>query len=40
MELRAHGCSSVQGYLFSEPMSAVDVEKLFAERSGALQNVA
>ena len=22
MELRAHGCSSVQGYLFSEPMTA------------------
>jgi diguanylate cyclase (GGDEF)-like protein len=40
MELRAHGCSSVQGYLFSEPMSAMDVEKLFAERSGVLQNVA
>jgi EAL domain-containing protein (putative c-di-GMP-specific phosphodiesterase class I) len=40
MELRAHGCSSVQGYLFSEPMSAMNVEKLFAERSGVLQNVA
>jgi diguanylate cyclase (GGDEF)-like protein len=40
MELRAHGCSSVQGYLFSEPMAAGDVEKLFSERSGVLQNVA
>lgn len=40
MELRAHGCSSVQGYLFSEPMSAEDVEKLFSEQGGALQNVA
>jgi EAL domain-containing protein (putative c-di-GMP-specific phosphodiesterase class I) len=40
MELRAHGCSSVQGYLFSEPMAATDVEKLFSERSGTLQNVA
>ena len=40
MELRAHGCSSVQGYLFSEPMTAEDVEKLFREDGGALQNVA
>jgi diguanylate cyclase (GGDEF)-like protein len=32
MELRAHGCSSVQGFLFAEPMSAADVEQLF--RSG------
>lgn len=40
MELRAHGCSSVQGYLFSEPMSAADVEKLFAQGKGKLQNVA
>jgi len=40
MELRAHGCSSVQGFLFSEPMSVTDVEKLFGEDGGALQNVA
>jgi diguanylate cyclase (GGDEF)-like protein len=40
MELRAHGCSSVQGFLFSEPMSANDVERLFDEKRDALQNVA
>src|SRR5205823_14834130 len=40
MELRAHGCSSVQGFLFAEPMSSGDVELLFQERSGVLQNVA
>ena len=40
MELRAHGCSSVQGYLFAEPMSAGDVERLFLERGDTLQNVA
>ncbi|HEX8938032.1 MAG TPA: EAL domain-containing protein [Sphingomicrobium sp.] len=40
MELRAHGCSSVQGYLFAEPMSASDVERLFEEKREVLQNVA
>jgi EAL domain-containing protein (putative c-di-GMP-specific phosphodiesterase class I) len=40
MELRAHGCSSVQGYLFAEPMAASEVEQLFSEGSDALQNVA
>jgi diguanylate cyclase (GGDEF)-like protein len=40
MELRAHGCSSVQGYLFAEPMTAGDVEQLFRDGGGALQNVA
>ena len=40
MELRAHGCSSVQGFLFAEPMTADDVEQLFSEGSDALQNVA
>jgi len=40
MELRAHGCSSVQGYLFAEPMTAADVDSLFAEHGGVLQNVA
>jgi diguanylate cyclase (GGDEF)-like protein len=40
MELRAHGCSSVQGFLFAEPMAASDVDKLFREDGGVLQNVA
>jgi len=40
MELRAHGCSSVQGFLFAEPMSTADVERLFREEGGALQSVA
>jgi diguanylate cyclase (GGDEF)-like protein len=41
MELRAHGCSSVQGYLFAEPMTAEEVRRLFADGSGGiLQNVA
>jgi EAL domain-containing protein (putative c-di-GMP-specific phosphodiesterase class I) len=40
MELRAHGCSSVQGYLFAEPMAMEEVERLFSEGSDALQNVA
>jgi diguanylate cyclase (GGDEF)-like protein len=39
-ELRAHGCSSVQGFLFSEPMSVADVERLFAEDGGRLRKVA
>jgi diguanylate cyclase (GGDEF)-like protein len=40
MELRAHGCSSVQGFLFAEPMSAADVDRLFSEGAGVFQNVA
>ena len=40
MELRAHGCSSVQGYLFAEPMSVADVHRLFGEQKGVIQNVA
>ena len=40
MELRAHGCSSVQGYLFAEPMAVDEVQRLFSEGSDALQNVA
>jgi diguanylate cyclase (GGDEF)-like protein len=42
MELRAHGCSSVQGFLFAEPMSAADVDQLFlsGEDKTAAQNVA
>ena len=31
MELRAHGCSSVQGFLFAEPMTAADVDQLFRD---------
>ncbi len=40
MELRAHGCSSVQGFLFAEPMTASDVDQLFLDQDGAIQNVA
>jgi EAL domain-containing protein (putative c-di-GMP-specific phosphodiesterase class I) len=40
VELRAHGCSSVQGFLFAEPMTAQDVEKLFRDDRLALRNVA
>ena len=40
MELRAHGCSSVQGFLFSEPLCGADVERLFKEQGGAIQKVA
>ena len=40
MELRAHGCSSVQGFLFAEPMTAADVDRLFKEDGAAFQNVA
>ena len=40
MELRAHGCSSVQGFLFAEPMTAADVDQLFREHGDVIQNVA
>jgi hypothetical protein len=30
----------VQGFLFAEPMTAADVDRLFAEDRGAIQNVA
>ena len=40
MELRAHGCSSVQGFLFAEPMMAADVDRLFSEDRVSIQNVA
>jgi diguanylate cyclase (GGDEF)-like protein len=40
MELRAHGCSSVQGFLFAEPMTAADVDRLFSEDRTSIQNVA
>jgi len=39
-ELRAHGCSSVQGYLFAEPMTAGDVDQLFKDGAATVQNVA
>lgn len=29
-ELRAHGCSSIQGYLFSKPIPAADVNALLS----------
>lgn len=41
MELRAHGCSSVQGFLFAEPMSALEVDEMFRRgEEPATQNVA
>src|SRR5437868_8909645 len=40
MELRSHGCSSVQGFLFSEPMTLSDVEQLFRDDKLSMQNVA
>ena len=40
LELRAHGCSSVQGFLFAEPMTASDVDQLFRDEEDAVQNVA
>jgi EAL domain-containing protein (putative c-di-GMP-specific phosphodiesterase class I) len=40
MELRAHGCSSVQGFLFAEPMTAAEVDRLFKEDQVAIKNVA
>jgi len=38
-ELRSHGCSSVQGFLFARPMQAKDVQRLFGEDERA-RNVA
>jgi diguanylate cyclase (GGDEF)-like protein len=40
MELRAHGCSSVQGFLFAEPMTTADLARLFAEGDMGIRNVA
>jgi EAL domain-containing protein (putative c-di-GMP-specific phosphodiesterase class I) len=40
MELRSHGCSSVQGFLFAEPMTLGDVEQLFRDDKLSMQNVA
>jgi diguanylate cyclase (GGDEF)-like protein len=40
LELRSHGCSSVQGFLFSEPMSLGDVEQLFRDDNLGMRSVA
>ncbi|HEY8592615.1 MAG TPA: EAL domain-containing protein [Sphingomicrobium sp.] len=40
VELRAHGCSSVQGFLFAEPMTVSDVEQLFRDDRLGIRNVA
>src|SRR3954447_15311379 len=40
MELRAHGCSSVQGFLFAEPMTLADVDRLFRVDGASVRNVA
>jgi diguanylate cyclase (GGDEF)-like protein len=40
MELRSHGCSSVQGFLFAEPMSLADVETLFRNDDLGMRSVA
>jgi diguanylate cyclase (GGDEF)-like protein len=40
MELRSHGCSSVQGFLFAEPMSVDDLDELFEHEALAMQKVA
>jgi EAL domain-containing protein (putative c-di-GMP-specific phosphodiesterase class I) len=40
VELRSHGCSSVQGFLFAEPMTAADVDQLFRTERTSIQNVA
>ena len=34
-ELRTHGCSSVQGFLFAQPLSGADVDALIRKQSGA-----
>jgi diguanylate cyclase (GGDEF)-like protein len=40
VELRAHGCSSVQGFLFAEPMTASEVDQLFRDERNADRDVA
>jgi EAL domain-containing protein (putative c-di-GMP-specific phosphodiesterase class I) len=40
VELRTYGCSSVQGFLFAEPMTAADVDQLFRAHGDVLQKVA
>jgi diguanylate cyclase (GGDEF)-like protein len=39
-ELRSHGCSSVQGFLFARPMPAADVTRLLLEEKLVAQNAA
>jgi EAL domain-containing protein (putative c-di-GMP-specific phosphodiesterase class I) len=39
-ELRLQGCSSVQGYLFSEPVNAATVLELLADERPAARGVA
>ena len=39
-QLRARGCTSVQGYLFGEPMSATDAARLFDGDHDRLKAVA
>jgi diguanylate cyclase (GGDEF)-like protein len=40
MELRAHGCSSVQGFLFAKPMTVAELEDLFSSDGFGIRNVA
>jgi diguanylate cyclase (GGDEF)-like protein len=40
IELRSHGCSSVQGFLFAEPMTLDDVEQLFRDDKLSMRDVA
>jgi diguanylate cyclase (GGDEF)-like protein len=39
-ELRSHGCSSVQGFLFARPMPAADVTRLLLEEKFVAQDAA
>jgi EAL domain-containing protein (putative c-di-GMP-specific phosphodiesterase class I) len=39
-ELRSHGCSSVQGFLFARPMPAAEVTRLLLEEKLVAQNAA
>ncbi|MFL6830053.1 MAG: putative bifunctional diguanylate cyclase/phosphodiesterase [Sphingomicrobium sp.] len=40
IELKAHGCSSVQGFLFAEPMSVDELDQLFQDGRLGSRNVA
>ncbi|HKT16052.1 MAG TPA: EAL domain-containing protein [Allosphingosinicella sp.] len=39
-ELKTHGCSSVQGFLFSRPVNAIEAMKLINDRAGTARRVA